>query len=53
LASSATFAPSRAARRAIARPMPRLPPDIRMVRPASGLGSWFIAVSAAAYPLGA
>ncbi len=32
------FAPSAAARSAIARPMPRLPPDIRMVLPASGLG---------------
>src|SRR6478672_4940497 len=30
------FAPSRAARSAIASPMPRLPPDIRMVLPASG-----------------
>ena len=32
-AMSAMFAPSRAARSAIARPMPRLPPDIRMVFP--------------------
>src|SRR5690606_26641531 len=31
----ATFAPSAAARSAMARPMPRLPPDIRMVLPAS------------------
>src|SRR3712207_7526822 len=29
----ATFAPSRAARSAIARPMPRLPPVMNMVRP--------------------
>jgi NAD(P)-dependent dehydrogenase (short-subunit alcohol dehydrogenase family) len=36
-ASSATLAPSRAARRAMARPMPRLPPDIRIVLPASFL----------------
>ena len=34
-AISATFAPSRAARTAIASPIPRLPPDMRMVRPAS------------------
>src|SRR6185437_15440989 len=31
------FAPSAAARLAISRPMPRLPPDMIMVRPASGL----------------
>jgi hypothetical protein len=35
LATSATRAPSRAARKAIARPMPRLPPDMKMVRPES------------------
>src|ERR687895_444550 len=35
LAISATRAPSRAARTAIARPIPRLPPDMRMVRPES------------------
>src|SRR5919197_5692517 len=29
----ATLAPSRAARSAIARPMPRLPPDMKMVHP--------------------
>src|SRR5690606_16538671 len=34
LASSTMFAPSAAARRAIASPMPRLPPDMRMVLPA-------------------
>src|SRR5580704_11551466 len=39
LAMIATLAPSRAARRAIARPMPRLPPDMRMVLPASGAAS--------------
>src|SRR3954454_21083199 len=35
LASSATLAPSRAARRAIARPMPRLAPVMNSVLPAS------------------
>src|SRR5690348_7933057 len=35
-ASRATFAPSAAARSAIASPMPRLPPDIRIVLPAKG-----------------
>src|SRR5918992_4177817 len=34
-AISATRAPSRAARTAIASPMPRLPPDMKMVRPES------------------
>ena len=34
-ASTATLAPSRAARRAIARPMPRLAPVMSIVRPAS------------------
>ena len=34
-AISATFAPSAAIRFAIARPMPRLPPDTTTVRPAS------------------
>ncbi|MFC5124852.1 hypothetical protein ACFPRL_16155 [Pseudoclavibacter helvolus] len=33
LASNTTFAPSRAARLAIASPMPRLPPDMMMVFP--------------------
>ena len=32
-AISATFAPSRAARTVIARPIPRLPPDMNMTRP--------------------
>jgi hypothetical protein len=32
-AISATLAPSRAARTAIARPIPRLPPDMNMTRP--------------------
>src|SRR5918996_8764 len=35
LAISATRAPSRAARTAIASPMPRLPPDMKMLRPFS------------------
>src|ERR1700690_3283477 len=35
LAISATLAPSRAARSAIARPMPRLPPEMNKVLPAS------------------
>ena len=38
LAISATLAPSRAARSAIARPMPRLPPLMNAVRPDSGSG---------------
>src|SRR5690606_34155861 len=38
-ASSTMFAPSAAARSAMARPMPRLPPDIRMVFPASDMRS--------------
>src|SRR3954447_9838072 len=33
----ATFAPSRAARSAIARPIPRLPPDMNIVRPPRSL----------------
>src|SRR5258708_4354765 len=36
LGMMATLAPSRAARRAMHRPMPRLPPDMMMVLPASG-----------------
>src|SRR5580700_8131191 len=39
LAISATLAPSRAARSAIARPMPRLPPEMNKVLPASVTGS--------------
>ncbi len=35
LASSATLAPSRAARTAMASPIPRLPPDMMMVLPAN------------------
>jgi len=45
LAAMTTFAPSRAARSAIARPMLRLAPVMNRVRPASvrpGVESWFI-----------
>jgi hypothetical protein len=35
LAISATLAPSRAARSAISRPMPRLPPEMNKVLPVS------------------
>src|SRR5690242_2406606 len=38
LAISATLAPSRAARSAMARPMPRLPPEMNKVLPASVIG---------------
>ena len=41
LAIRAMLAPSRAARRAMARPMPRLPPDIRMVRPWREPAAWY------------
>src|SRR5215212_4087438 len=38
LATSATLAPSRAARTAIANPTPRLPPDMKIVLPARAAG---------------
>src|SRR3954470_11234560 len=47
LAISATFAPSAAARRAIARPMPREPPEMNSVLPSS-----VIAADASAVDLG-
>src|SRR5215208_5912314 len=37
LAIRATLAPSRAARRAIANPTPRLPPDMKIVLPSRGV----------------
>ncbi len=39
-AINATFAPSRAARRAIARPIPRLPPEMNSVLPSSDPAIW-------------
>src|SRR5216683_4514034 len=40
LAISATLAPSRAARSAIARPMPRLPPEMNKVLPSRVIGAF-------------
>ena len=40
LAISATLAPSRAARSAMARPMPRLPPEMNKVLPASVINAF-------------
>src|SRR5439155_13204955 len=42
-AAMATLAPSRAARSAIARPMPREPPVMNRVLPASGIMGLFVA----------
>ena len=40
LAISATLAPSRAARSAMARPMPRLPPEMNKVLPSSVIAAF-------------